>query len=139
MKTKHVEVLKLNKNLIIAAIVGIAISAYSAQIFSQQEDHILTTYTVIVEYAGFFSTLFVLFYLDNRTNGATLRKDLIKFFSSVGISEVIYISVRWFFGYYLLTLNYDPSVATLLSQLIGWTVFMFAVNIFAKITRLYKN
>lgn len=139
MRTKHIEIIKLNKNLIIGAIVGITISAYSAQLFSQEEDHILTTYTVIVEYSGFFSTLFLLFYLDNRKNTETFRKDLIKFFSSVGISEVIYIVVRWSLGYYLLTINYDPSIATLVSQLIGWAVFMFAVNVFAKITKLYKN
>lgn len=139
MKTKHVEILNLNKNLIIGAIVGISISALSAQLFSAYEEYLVTTYTVIVEYAGFFSTLFVLFYLDNRKNGTTFRKDLIKFFSSVGIGEVIYIAIRWSLGYYLLTQSYDPSIATLLSQLTGWVVFMFAVNIFASTTRLYRN
>lgn len=139
MKPKHVEILKLNKNLIIGAIVGITISASSAQLFAQEEDYLLTTYTVIIEYAGFFSTLFVLFYLDNRKNKATFRADLIKFFSSVGISEVIYVIVRWGLGYYLLTLGYDPSLATLVSQLVGWAIFMIAVNIVAKMLRLYKN
>ncbi|MDP3780506.1 MAG: hypothetical protein AABX15_01110 [Thermoproteota archaeon] len=139
MKPKHVEILKLNKNLIIGAIVGITISASSAQLFAQEEDYLLTTYTVIIEYAGFFSTLFVLFYLDNRKNKATFRADLIKFFSSVGISEVIYVIVRWGLGYYLLTLDYDPSLATLVSQLVGWAIFMIAVNIVAKMLRLYKN
>lgn len=139
MKPKHVEVLRLNKNLIIGAIVGITISAISAQLFAQEEDYLLTTYTVIIEYAGFFSTLFVLFYLNNRKNKATFRADLIKFFSSVGISEVIYVIVRWSLGYYLLTLNYDPSLATLVSQLVGWAIFMIAVNSVAKMLRLYKN
>jgi len=139
MKPKYVEVLKLNKNIIIGAIVGITISAISAQSFAGQEEYLVTTYTVIIEYAGFFSTLFLLFYLDNRKNKATFRADLIKFFSSVGISEVIYIIVRWFVSYYLLTINYDPSLATLVSQLVGWAIFMIAVNIIAKMIRLYKN
>lgn len=139
MKQKHLEILKLNKNLIIGAIIGISISALSARSFSKEEDYLLTTYTIIVEYAGFFSSLFVLFYLDNRKNKATFRNDLIKFFSSVGISEVIYVAVRWLVSYYLLTINYDPSLATIISQLIGWAIFMVAVNIVAKKIKLYKN
>ena len=139
MKPKHVEILKLNKTIIIGAIVGITISAISAQLFTQEEDYLLTTYTVIIEYAGFFSTLFLLFYLDNRKNKATFRADLVKFFSSIGISEVIYVVIRWLVSYYLLTLNYDPSVATLVSQLVGWAIFMVAVNVVAKKLRLYKN
>jgi len=139
MKPKYVEVLKLNKNIIIGAIVGITISSISAQSFAGLEEYLITTYTVIIEYSGFFSTLFLLFYLDNRKNKATFRADLIKFFSSIGISEVIYIIVRWFVSYYLLTINYDPSLATLVSQLVAWAVFMAAVNFFAKAMRLYKN
>jgi hypothetical protein len=139
MKPKHVEILKLNKIIIIGAIVGITISAISAQSFADEDDYLLTTYTVIVEYTGFLSTLFLLFYLDNRKNKATFRADLVKFFSSIGISEVIYVVVRWLVSYYLLTLNYDPSIATLVSQLVGWAIFMIAVNVVAKKLRLYKN
>src|SRR3989344_5420386 len=113
MKPKHVEILKLNKTIIIGAIVGITISAISAQLFAQEEDYLLTTYTVIIEYAGFLST--------------------------IGISEVIYVVIRWLVSYYLLTLNYDPSVATLVSQLVGWAIFMVVVNVVAKKLRLYKN
>ena len=139
MKQKHAEILKLNKNLIIGAIVGITISAISARSFSKEEDYLLTTYTIIVEYTGFFSTLFALFYLDNRKNKTAFRADLIKFFSSVGISEIIYLVVRWLVSYYLLTVNYDPSIATLISQLVGWAIFMIAVTVIAKKIKLYKN
>jgi cobalamin synthase len=139
MKPKHVEILKLNKTIIIGAIVGIAISAISAQLFAEEEDYLLTTYTVIVEYAGFFSSLFLLFYLDNRKNKATFRADLIKFFSSIGISEVVYIVVRWVISYYLLTINYEPSVATLVSQGVAWAIFMVVVNLIVKKLKLYKS
>ena len=139
MKQKHLEILKLNKNLIIGAIIGITISAISARTFSKEEDYLITTYTIIVEYTGFFSTLFALFYIDNRKNKTTFRADLIKFFSSVGISEIIYLVVRWLVSYYLLTVNYDPSIATLISQLVGWAIFMIAVNVIAKKIKLYRN
>ena len=139
MKQKHLEILKLNKNLIIGAIIGITISAISARTFSKEEDYLLTTYTIIVEYTGFFSTLFALFYIDNRKNKTAFRADLIKFFSSVGISEIIYLVVRWLVSYYLLTVNYDPSIATLISQLVGWAIFMIAVNVIAKKIKLYRN
>jgi hypothetical protein len=139
MKPKYVEILKLNKTIIIGAIVGITISAISAQSFAGQKEYLITTYTVIIEYAGFLSTLFLLFYLDNRKNKATFRADLVRFFSSIGISEVIYIVIRWIVSYYLLTIDYDPSVATLVSQLVGWAIFMVAVNVIAKKLRLYKS
>jgi len=50
--------LKLNKNLIIGAIVAGVLAAITAHIFSDQESHILTTYTVIAEYVGFFCSIF---------------------------------------------------------------------------------
>ncbi len=60
--------LKLNKNIIIGGIVAGILAAVTAHVFSDQESYVLTTYTVLAEYVGFFGVFFLLFYLDNKKN-----------------------------------------------------------------------
>ena len=66
MYTMNQDFVKLNKSLILGGIVAGILGAIVAYIFSDQEDYLLTTYTVIAEYVGFFGIFFLLFYLDNK-------------------------------------------------------------------------
>jgi len=50
--------LKLNKSLIIGGIVAGILAAITAYVFSDQEAYLLTTYTVLAEYVGFFWSIF---------------------------------------------------------------------------------
>ena len=126
MKQKYREYLKLNKNILIAFAASISISAVAADYFANQEDYLNSTLTLIVDYAVFFSVFGGLFYYDNRKkyileNGETdkslLKSDLIKIISSLGIGEIVYTIVRWSLQYYLLLLNYEPYIASIISQL----------------------
>lgn len=139
---------KLNKSIILGAIVAGILAAIVAYIFSDQEDYILTTYTVIAEYVGFFGIFFLLFYLDNKDkytldsgkkDKAGIKKAIIKLVSSLGISEVFYLLTRWFSGYYLLTIDFQSNVATVISEIMAFTVFIIAMNFGAKFTKLYKH
>jgi hypothetical protein len=96
----------------------------------------------------FFSTFGGLFYLDNRKkyvleNGQTdkslLKSDLVKIISSLGISEVVYTVARWSLQYYLLLLNYEPYMASIISQMISTVIYMFTINLIIKLTKLFKN
>ena len=93
--------LKLNKTIIISGIVALIFANIAAYIFSEEEDYLLTTYTVIAEYIGFFGVIIPMFYWDNRhkytlesgkKDGSRIKKDFIKLLSSLGISEVFYLS-----------------------------------------------
>jgi len=104
--------------------------------------------TLIVDYTVFFSTFGGLFYLDNRKkyvleNGQTdkslLKSDLVKIISSLGISEVVYTIARWSLQYYLLLLNYEPYMASIISQMISTVIYMFTINLIIKLTKLFKN
>lgn len=115
---------------------------------SNQADYLNTTYTLIVDYVVYFSTFGGLYYLDNRkkyllesgeSDKTKLRHDLIKIITSLGISEVIYTIVRWILQYYFLTIEYDPYLASIASQVISTTVYMTSVNLSVKMMRLYKN
>ncbi|RMW33536.1 MAG: hypothetical protein EA443_07350 [Nitrosopumilus sp.] len=142
------EYLKLNKNILIAFAASITISAVIAQILADQADYLNTTYTTIADYVIYFSVFSGLFYLDNRkkyrlksgkTDTKRLKHDLKKLITSLGIGEIVYTIVRWVLQYYLLVLNYDPYLASIVSQGLSTIVYMIVVNLSVKITRLYKD
>ncbi len=156
-KTSHViygnkpvlrEYLKLNKNILIAFAVSIAVSAFVAQALLEQEDYLNTTYTLIADYASFFSIFGILYYFDNRkkyrlesgkTDKVKLQRDLLKLLTSLGIAEVAYNIVRWILHYYLLTVNYDPYLASVVSQVVSMIVYLIAINLSMKMIRLSKQ
>ena len=142
------EYLKLNKNILIAFAASIIISAVIAQILSDQDDLLNTTYTTIADYVIYFSVFSSLFYLDSRkkyrlesgkTDTAKLKQDLKKLITSLGIAEVVYTVARWALQYYFLTINYDPYLASITSQGISTIIYMIVLNLTVKITRLYKD
>jgi len=142
------EYLKLNKNILIAFTASIIISAIIAQILSDQDDLLNTTYTTIADYVIYFSVFSSLFYLDNRkkyrlesgkTDTTKLKQDLKKLITSLGIAEVVYTVARWALQYYFLTINYDPYLASIVSQGLSTIIYMIVLNLTVKITRLYKD
>ena len=142
------EYLKLNKNILIAFAASIIVSAILAQILSDQADYLNTTYTTIADYIIYFSVFSSLFYLDNRkkyklksgkTDTVKLKHDLKKLITSLGIAEIIYTVARWALQYYFLTINYDPYLASIVSQGISTIIYMMVLNLTVKITRLYKD
>lgn len=148
MKQKYKEYFKLNKNILIGFAASITISAIFAQLLVEQEDYLNTTYTLVVDYFVFFSVFGGLYYLDNRkkyrlgsgqTDKIALRRDMIKIVASLGIAEIVYTIVRWIIQYYLLTVNYDPYIASITSQSISTIVYMIVVNLSVIMTRLYKD
>mgnify|MGYP006131272567 CR=1 FL=1 len=142
------EYFKLNKNILIAFAVSITFSAIIAQSLAEQEDYLNTTYTLIFDYLFYFSTFGSLYYLDNRkkyllksgkTDKEKLRHDLIKIITSLGIAEIVYTIARWILQYYFLSINYDPYLASIASQVISTVIYMIVVNLSVKMTRLYKD
>jgi len=142
------EYFKLNKNILIAFAVSITFSAIIAQSLDEQEDYLNTTYTLIFDYVFYFTTFGSLYYWDNRkkyllksgkTDKEKLRHDLIKIITSLGIAEIVYTIARWFLQYYFLSINYDPYLASLVSQVISIIIYMIVLNLTVKMTRLYKD
>lgn len=148
MLDRYANYLKFNKNILFAFAASITLSAIFAQSVSDQENYLNTTYTLIVDYLIFFSTFGGLFYFDNRkkyrlesgkVDNQKLKHDLLKIITSLGISEIIYTIIRWVSQYYFLTINYDPYLASIISQSISTVVYMIVINMSIKLTRLYKN
>ena len=148
MKQKYKEYLRLNKNILLAFAASIIISAIAADYFSDQYAYLNTTLTLVVDYVVFFSTFGILFYIDNRRKYRTetgqlkkslLKSDLVKIITSLGIGEVVYTIVRWVLQYYLLQIDYDAYLASIVSQLISTVVYLVVLNLSVNITRLYKD
>ena len=138
----------LNKNILIAFVASIMVSAIIAHMLSEQADYLNTTYTLLVDYVIYFSTFGGLYYLDNRkkylfesgqTDKSKLKHDLIKIITSLGIAEVVYTIIRWLLQYYFLTLHYDAYLASITSQIISTIIYLIVINLSVKMTRLYKD
>jgi len=148
VKEKYKEYLKLNRNVFIAFAVDIIVSAIVAQLLVEQQDYLNVTFTLLADYATFFSILGFLFYYDNRkkyklesgkTNWILLKVDLVKIVSSLGIAEIAYTIVRWLSQYHFLTIDYDPYLASVIGQIIAIAVYMITLNFLVSITKLYKD
>lgn len=148
MRKSYRQYIILNKNLIIAFVVAITVSAVVAQLLSDQASYVNSSYTVVVDFVVFYSTFSVLFYLDNRKkyrlesgelDRPRIKKDLIKIISSLGVAEIVYTAARWALQYYFLNLEYEAYLASIIAHVISTILYMIVVNVSVKITRLYKD
>jgi len=148
MKQNSKEYFKLNKNILISFAASITISAIIAQLLSNQEDYLNSTFTLLVDYVIYFSVFTALYYLDNKSkyksssgelDQDSLKQDLLKIITSLGIAEIVYTIARWFLQYYFLTQGYDHYLASIISQVISTIIYMAVINLSVSMTRLYKN
>jgi len=147
LNSKYKEYLKLNKNLLIAAGIDFIISALVAQQLSDLESYLNTTVTLVADFVTYFSVFISLFLFDNRkkyksisdkTDWSSVKSDLKKILSSVGIGEVVYLTSRWFFQFHFLNIGFEAYQASVTAQIIAFVLFMIVINIFIKLTKLYK-
>ncbi len=145
MKPKYKEIFKLNKNLLIAALVDFIVSAAVAQHFAGEEAYLNTTITLVVDFVTYFSVFLTLHVFDNRKkyksnskiDFSIIKADLVKIMSSVGIGEVAYLSSRWLFQFHFLNIGIEAYQASVFAQIIAFVIFMVITNIAAKITKVY--
>ena len=148
MMVRYREYLKLNRNILASLAVSVVVSAAFAQSISGQEDYLNTTYTLMMDYLVYFTVFGVLYYSsekrkylleDGSVDRQKLRHDLFRIITSLGVSEAVYTVARWFFQYYFLTIQYDPYMASIISQGISILVYLIVINLSVKVTRLYKD
>lgn len=146
-KNRSKEYFILNKNLFIAFVAAFITSAVTAQLLSKSVNYLNTSVTMGTEYSAYFGIFAILHSIDNRKkykiddtekiDWIRLRKDLVKLLTSLGIGEIVYTILRWFSLYYLLTQNYQPYVASMISECICFGIYLVIVNLSVKATKLY--
>ncbi len=136
------QLLQINRNVLICFIISASLSAAVAQILSDYDNYLNTTFTIIFGYIVYFGIFSCLFYWDNKGRYKTMKSSLIKkellaLISSFGIGEIIYLLVRWPTLYYFLEIGIEPFVASLISEIISTACYMITVTVFLRKTKTF--
>ncbi len=136
------QLLQINRNVLICFIVSASLSAVIAQLLSDYENYLNTTFTIIFGYIVYFGIFSCLFYWDNKGRYKTMkssliRKELLALVSSFGVGEIIYLGVRWPSLYYFLEMGIEPFLASLISEIISTAVYMVTVTVFLRKTKTF--
>jgi len=136
------QLLQINRNFLLCFIVSASLSAVAAQLLSDYENYLNTSFTIIFGYIVYFGIFSCLFYWDNRGRYKTMKSSLIKkelftLISSFGVGEIIYLVTRWPTLYYFLEIGIEPYLASLISEIISTAFYMATVTIFLRKTKTF--
>ncbi len=136
------QLLQINRNVLICFIVSASLSAVVAQLLSDYENYLNTTFTIIFGYIVYFGIFSCLFYWDNKGRYETMkssliRRELLALVSSFGVGEIIYLGVRWPSLYYFLEIGIEPFLASLISEIISTAFYMITVTVFLRKTKTF--
>jgi len=136
------QLLQINRSFLICFIVSASLSAVFAQVLSNYESYLNTTFTIIFGYVVYFGIFSSLFYLDNKERYKTMKSNLIKkelltLLSSFGVGEIIYLGIRWPTLYYFLEIGIEPYIASLISEVIATACYMLSVTVFLRKTKTF--
>ena len=136
------QLLQINRNFVICFIISASLSAVVAQLLSDYENYLNTTFTIIIGYVIYFGIFSCLFYWDNKGRYKTMKSGLIKkelfaLVSSCGIGEIVYFGVRWPTLYYFLEIGIEPYLASLISEIISTACYMITVTVFLRKTKTF--
>jgi hypothetical protein len=136
------QLLQINRNFLLCFIISASLSAVAAQLLSDYENYLNTSFTIIFGYIVYFGIFSCLFYWDNRKRYKTMKsslikKELFKLISSFGVGEIIYLVTRWPTLYYFLEIGIEPYLASLISEIISTAFYMITVTIFLRKTKTF--
>ncbi len=136
------QLLQINRNVLICFIVSASLSAIVAQLLSDYENYLNTTFTIIFGYAIYFGIFSCLFYCDNKKRYKTMKSSLIKrellaLISSFGVGEIVYLGIRWPTLYYFLEIGIEPYLASLISEIISTALYMITITVFLRKTKTF--
>lgn len=136
------QLLQINRNFLICFIISASLSAVVAQLLSDYENYLNTTFTIIVGYVIYFGIFSGLFYWDNKERYRSMKSNLIKkelifLISSFGVGEIIYLGIRWPTLYYFLEIGIEPYLASLISEIIATACYMITVTVFLRKTKTF--
>ena len=66
MNSERLQYLKLNKNIFIAFLVSMTVSALGANYFADQIELLNSTITLMIDHSVYYAVFGALFYLDNK-------------------------------------------------------------------------
>ena len=140
----------MNKNLLIAGIIGFLSSAVMAELYSIYSPSVVLTSTIIV-LVGFiiYKMLFiVLFHIDNKRkytnrfssqiNFNRLKQIIKKMIFAWSIFDIINNISRWIILYELLLIGFRPFEAAILSSIAASSLSYLSINIILRRTKIFS-
>ena len=149
---KYKNTILFNKNLILSGIAAFFAGAIFTQLYAQpaNSNNLLNAAaTLSVEYGVYIPLFAMLFYLENKyryihpTTGQKdvrqIKRDIKKLLAAFSISELIYSASKISVQYYLLLRNIEPYQASMLADILAWTIFLVCINTSIKTVKLFKK
>ena len=149
-KNRLKEYLLFNRNILIAFTAAFLTSAGTSQAIAKFTSPLFNSLISLVADVSVFLTIFgILFYLDNKhrfVNEQTQARDssrvkwvLIKLASTLSVAEIEYNTVKPAIHFWLLTLHYQPFVASTIASFITIIGYIAVADSMAYLTRLFKK
>jgi hypothetical protein len=138
---KYRETLLINKNLLIAGLIGFLASAIIAELYAKYSpsDVLTSTITVLVGFIIYKISFIVLFHIDNKRkytnrfnsniNFNRLKQIVKKVIFAWSIFDIINNLSRWIILYQLLIIGFRPFEAAILSSIAASSLSYLSINI----------
>jgi hypothetical protein len=140
----------MNKNLLIAGIIGFLISAVIAEIYAiySPSDVLTSTITVLVGFTLYKISFIILFHIDNKRkytnrfnsniNFNRLKQIIKKMMFAWSIFDIINNISRWIILYELLLIELKPFEAAILSSIAASSISYLSINIILKRIKIFS-
>jgi hypothetical protein len=148
---KYRDVILFNKNIIIAAIASVIADALVVQYAFEAigNDIIVSIFSIITDTGVYLATFAGVFMIDNRNryldqaigkrDSAKFKSDMKKIVATLGVSEVVYIIVKFTSIYALLQSGIAPPYQiAIFTTLLAWMFYIVTANVMIRWQRLFK-
>lgn len=148
---KYKNVIHFNKNILIAAIVtailDVVIVVYAYSLYPDNS-LLVSIVSLIADFAIFNITFVALFYFGNKDryvredrtkDGQSLKQDSIKLVTTLGLSEIAYLSTKFVSTYIFFT--YEIAISSQISIIttaLAWIMYLVVANLMIKKTGFFK-
>lgn len=147
---KYSDAIKFNRNIVIAGLAAFLTSTFVAQAsYESTGDLGNSAVALATEYGVYIPVFALLFYLDNRSkyvdpttgkrDSKRIAQDVKKLLASFSVSEVIFAVTRFSMHYQFLQSGAEAYMASMASSVVAWAVFFVAINLMAKLVRLFRH
>ncbi|HEU4447738.1 MAG TPA: hypothetical protein VFR94_23900 [Nitrososphaeraceae archaeon] len=149
-KSSLKEYLLFNKNILIGFVGAFLTGATISQAIAGFTSPLVNSLISIIAELGVFISIFgVLFYFDNkdkfidekgkRRESGKVKWVLIKLASTLSVAEIEYNTVKPAIHFWLLTLDYQPFIASTIASVIAIVGYLAVADSMAYLTRLFKK
>jgi|1185.fasta_scaffold185441_1 hypothetical protein len=148
---KYKNIIHFNKNILIAAIVtailDVVIVVYTSLLYPNNS-LLVSMVSLIADFAIFNTTFIALFYFNNKgryviddgtKDSQKLKQDSIKLVTTLGLSEIAYLSTKFVSTYIFFTCAVaSPSQISVITTVLAWIMYLVVANLMIKKTGFFK-